>query len=409
MGHLFLSIVFSQNTITIMNNSRFYTLLQYFKEDVISEKEWRELQKMAKTGCFDDLLEDDILISLEKKGKKEKWTTDIEQEILIGIHTQIGKHKKGSGYKLWMAAAAVFLLMLTAGIIFIKSKSLPAITNIAYHKHDIPPGGNKAVLTLAGAEPIVLNDSTLNQLANQKGGPIIKAASGILVYKANSLAENSGAETGKDISNTISTPRGGQYQVILPDGTHVWLNAASSLKFPSAFKGEKRLVELHGEAYFQVTKNKRMPFVVHTDNQEVEVLGTHFNICSYADETTTKTTLLEGSVKLIVQAHEKILIPGEQGQTNRRTKEIKVMPVNIEDAIAWKNGYFVFNDEKLESIMLRVSRWYDVDYEFEGKQRDVSFLGVVERSKNISSLLKVLESTGNVHFKIEGRKIIVMP
>lgn len=392
-----------------MNNSRFYTLLQYFKEDVISEKEWRELQKMAKTGCFDDLLEDDILISLERKGKKEKWTTDIEQEILVGIHTQIGKHQKSSGYKLWIAAAAVFLLMLTAGIIFIKPKGLPAVTNIAYHKHDIPPGGNKAVLTLAGAEPIILNDSTLDQLAHQKGGPIIKAASGILIYKANSLAENSGTQTGKDISNTISTPRGGQYQVILPDGTHVWLNAASSLKFPSAFKGEKRLVELHGEAYFQVTKNKRMPFVVHTDNQEVEVLGTHFNISSYADETTTKTTLLEGSVKLIAQSHEKILVPGEQGQTNRRTKEIKVMPVNIEDAVAWKNGYFVFNDEKLESIMLRVSRWYDVDYEFEGKQRDVSFLGVVERSKNISSLLKVLESTGNVHFKIEGRKIIVMP
>ena len=169
------------------------------------------------------------------------------------------------------------------------------------------------------------------------------------------------------------------------------------------------MVELTGEAYFEVAKNKQMPFIVHTQNQEVEVLGTHFNISSYDDEKVTKTTLLEGSVKVIAQANQKVIKPGEQAQINRNVAAIKVLPVSIEEAIAWKNGYFVFNDEKLESIMQRVSRWYDIDYEFQGQQGNLSFLGVVERSKNISSLLKVLESTGNVHFKIEGRKIIVMP
>jgi transmembrane sensor len=297
---------------------------------------------------------------------------------------------------------------LTAGVIFFKSKdSLPVKINTLSHKYDIPPGGNRALLTLPGAGPIVLNDSSSRQLENRTGGSIVKAGSGILVYKANAQAGHSGTET--EIFNTISTPRGGQYQVILPDGTHVWLNAASSLRFPSAFKGEKRLVKLNGEAYFEVAKNKRMPFIVQTENQEVEVLGTHFNISSYTDETAPKTTLLEGSVKVTAQTGQKVLSPGEQAQTNKDTRMIKVMPVSIEDAIAWKNGYFVFNDEKLESIMHRVSRWYDVEYHFEGKQGDLSFLGVVERSKNISSLLKVLESTGNVHFKIEGRKIIVMP
>ncbi|NQX38278.1 FecR protein [Pedobacter steynii] len=389
-----------------MKSSRFYTLLQYFKEDVISEKEWHELQTMIKTGCFDQLLEDDLLISLAGKGKQEKWTADIEQEILAGIHAQISEHSNRSGYKLWIAVAAVFLLMSTAGIIFFKSKDpLPAKINTLSHKYDIPPGGNRALLTLPGGEPIVLNDSSIRQLKNQTGGSIVKAGNGILVYKANALA----GQAGKEMFNTISTPRGGQYQVILPDGTHVWLNAASSLRFPAAFKGEKRLVKLNGEAYFEVAKNKRMPFIVQTENQEVEVLGTHFNISSYADETATKTTLLEGSVKVTAQAGQKVLSPGEQALTNKDTRVIKVMPVSIEDAIAWKNGYFVFNDEKLESIMHRVSRWYDVEYHFEGKQGDLSFLGVVERSKNISSLLKVLASTGNVHFKIEGRKIIVMP
>jgi transmembrane sensor len=391
-----------------MKSSRFYTLLQYFKEDVISEEEWHELQTMIKTGCFDQLLEDDLFISLAGKGKREKWTADIEQEILAGIHAQISEPSKRSGYKLWMAVAASVLLMLTAGVIFFKSKdSLPVKINTLSHKYDIPPGGNRALLTLPGAGPIVLNDSSSRQLENRTGGSIVKAGSGILVYKANAQAGHSGTET--EIFNTISTPRGGQYQVILPDGTHVWLNAASSLRFPSAFKGEKRLVKLNGEAYFEVAKNKRMPFIVQTENQEVEVLGTHFNISSYTDETATKTTLLEGSVKVTAQTGQKVLSPGEQAQTNKDTRMIKVMPVSIEDAIAWKNGYFVFNDEKLESIMHRVSRWYDVEYHFEGKQGDLSFLGVVERSKNISSLLKVLESTGNVHFKIEGRKIIVMP
>lgn len=391
-----------------MNRARFHLLLQYFKEDIISEEEWHELLAMIKTGRYEDQLEDDILISLDSIGKRNNWTTDIEQEMWAGIQSKMHRHSKKSNYRLWMAAAAILLMMLGAGLIFFKSERLQSIkTNIAYKKQDILPGGNKAILTLPSGERVVLTDSTVNQLANQTGGSIIKAANGILVYKANSLAENS--ETGEAIFNTISTPRGGQYQVILPDGTHVWLNAVSSLKFPAAFKGGKRLVELNGEAYFEVAKNKEMPFIVHTENQEVEVLGTHFNINSYADEASTKTTLLEGSVKVTAKGNQKVLTPGDQAQINKNTKEIKVMPVSLEEAVAWKNGYFVFNDEKLESIMHRVSRWYDVDYEFEGKQGNLSFLGVIERTKNISSLLKVLESTGNVHFKIEGRKIIVMP
>lgn len=388
-----------------MNRARFHTLLQYFKENLISEEEWHELLAMIKTGRYDNQLEDDILISLDSMGKRNNWTTDIEQKIWAGIQTEIKTPSKRSNYKLWMAAAAILLMMLAAGIIFFKSEHLQSIKAItAFKKQDVLPGGNKAILTLPNGERVVLTDSTINQLANQTGSSIIKAANGILIYKANALAGN--PETGEA---TFSTPRGGQYQVILPDGTHVWLNAASSLKFPAAFKGKKRLVELSGEGYFEVAKNKEMPFVVHTENQEVEVLGTHFNINSYTDEASTKTTLLEGSVKVTAKGNQKVLTPGDQAQINKNTKEIKVMPVSLEEAVAWKNGYFVFNDEKLESIMHRVSRWYDVDYEFEGKQGDLSFLGVIERTKNISSLLKVLESTGNVHFKIEGRKIIVMP
>jgi len=391
-----------------MNKARFHILLQYFKENLISEEEWHELLAMIKTGRYEDQLEDDILISLDSVGKRNNWTTNIEQEMWAGIQAKMHGQSKKSNYRSWMAAAAILLMMLAAGLIFFKSEHLQSIKAItAFKKQDILPGGNKAILTLPNGERVVLTDSTINQLANQTGSSIIKASNGILIYKANVLAGNS--ETGEATFSTISTPRGGQYQIILPDGTHVWLNAASSLKFPAAFKGKKRLVELSGEGYFEVAKNKNMPFVVHTENQEVEVLGTHFNINSYTDEASTKTTLLEGSVKVRAKGNQKVLNPGDQAQINKNTREIKVMPVSLEEAVAWKNGYFVFNDEKLESIMHRVSRWYDVDYEFEGKQGNLSFLGVIERTKNISSLLKVLESTGNVHFKIEGRKIIVMP
>ncbi|WP_316818218.1 FecR family protein [Pedobacter nyackensis] len=393
-----------------MSKVRFYTLLQYFKEDLISEDEWHELRGMIKSGRFDDQLEDDVLISLDSKGKKEKWTRDIEQDIWAGIYAEIGKGSKKTNYRLWMAAAAVLLLVLTAGVLFLKSNHLPSgKVNTIAKNDDILPGGNKATLTLANGEHVALTDSTMNQLANQAGSSISKTANGILIYKANALASNSGTETGEVVFNTLRTPRGGQFQIVLPDGTHVWLNAASSLKFPAAFKGKKRQVELNGEAYFEVAKNKKMPFTVHTKNQEIEVLGTHFNVSSYDEETTTKTTLLEGSVKVVAQNNQRVLVPGEQAQINNSTKKIKVQLANVDEAIAWKNGYFVFNDEKLESIMQRVSRWYDVDCQFEGDLGNLSFLGEVERSKNISSLLKVLESTGNVHFKIEGRKIIVMP
>jgi ferric-dicitrate binding protein FerR (iron transport regulator) len=197
--------------------------------------------------------------------------------------------------------------------------------------------------------------------------------------------------------------------VTLPDGTQVWLNSASVLKFPTIFKGKRRVVELDGEAYFAVSKNKKMPFVVHTKDQDIEVLGTHFNVNSYADESATKTTLLEGSVKIVSQANQVMLFPGQQAQTNRNSSSINVMPVRVQDAIAWKNGYFVFNDEKLESIMRRIARWYDVEYQLKDELKDLSLLGIIERSKDISSLLKILESTGSVHFKIEGRTIIVMP
>jgi transmembrane sensor len=394
-----------------MNKSRLHTLLQKFKEDLISQQEWDELRTIVKSGRFDEQLDEDFLSLLNRKGDDEKWTTEIEQKIWAGIDAGKDKRSRRFIYNRWIAVAAMLLIVLTVGLVFFRSANLPAdnTVNRVISKPNIVPGSDKAILTLSNGRQIVLNDSTTGQLASQAGTLIAKTGTGQLIYTVDSSGISKPEKNIEEVFNTLTIPRGGQYQVTLPDGTQVWLNSASVLKFPAIFKGKRRVVELDGEAYFAVSKNKKMPFVVHTKDQDIEVLGTHFNVNSYADESATKTTLLEGSVKIVSQANQVTLIPGQQAQTDRNSSSINVMPVRVQDAIAWKNGYFVFNDEKLESIMRRIARWYDVEYQLKDELKDLSLLGIIERSKDISSLLKILESTGSVHFKIEGRTIIVMP
>lgn len=206
--------------------------------------------------------------------------------------------------------------------------------------------------------------------------------------------------------NLIETPRAGQYQINLPDGTKVWLNAASSLRYPSRFSGSKRIVALTGEGYFEVAKNKQHPFVVKTDRQEVQVLGTHFNINSYTDESSTNTTLVEGSVRVTtLDGKNRLLKPGEQSQL--KGDEIEVSDVDTENVLSWKNGDFVFKGDDFKSIMRKISRWYDVEVIYQGDFDDLKFGGYISRTKNISSVLSIMESTGKVHFNIKDKRITV--
>jgi len=208
--------------------------------------------------------------------------------------------------------------------------------------------------------------------------------------------------------NTISTPVGGQYTVVLPDGSKVWLNAASSLKFPTAFTGTERRVELTGEGYFEVAKNKHMPFKVNFNREEVEVLGTHFNISAYPDEAVTRTTLLEGSVRISKNNIKKILVPGQQAISSMQTGGFNIAEVNTDEAIAWKNGLFLFHNENIRSIMKKIARWYNVDVNYQGSFTNQEYGGRISQSKNLSEILKNLELTGTIHFKIEGRRVTVM-
>jgi transmembrane sensor len=210
------------------------------------------------------------------------------------------------------------------------------------------------------------------------------------------------------VYNTISTPRGGQYQLMLADGSKVWLNAASSLRFPASFVGKERKVELLGEAYFEVAKNAKMPFKVKVNGMEVEVLGTHFNINSYENESTIRTTLLEGSVKINKNNSSSLLKPGQQAQMNK-AGEIKIInDADVEEAIAWKEGKFQFDRADIHDIMRQLTRWYDVDVEYKGTVSS-HFGGTISRDVNLSQVLNMLHLTGEVKFQVEDRKVVVMP
>lgn len=303
----------------------------------------------------------------------------------------------------WVAAAVAVLVIGIGSYYFSSHPGELGGAKLGYNKGEhILPGGNKAVLTLSDGSQIELDDLANGEIAKESGVKITKTADGRLLYTV-----REGLSHVKPAFNTITTPKGGQYQIALPDGTMVWLNAASSLKYPSSFTGKDRLVTLVGEGYFEVAKDKKRPFKVETTQQEVEVLGTHFNINAYDDEEGVKTTLIEGSVKVKLPSNKSAMLkPGEQSLVST---DIKISPVDANSAIDWKQGLFWFNDESIYSIMRQFSRWYNIEVEYKGDVSNVRFGGQVSRMKNLSQVLRIMELTKSVQFRVEGNKIIVMP
>jgi transmembrane sensor len=270
--------------------------------------------------------------------------------------------------------------------------------------NEIRPGGNKAVVTLSDGSSINLEKALNDTLSKQGSTSLIKLADGQLSYK--SMKEG----TAVNLFNSVATPRGGQYQLLLSDGSVVWLNAASSIRFPVEFTGRERVVELNGEAYFEIVKNESMPFKVRMANKAiVEVLGTHFNINAYTDESSINTTLLEGSVKVtgLVHNNSRIIVPGQQVQLDADGRIQINKQANGEQVIAWKNGIFNFHHADLEMALRQIARWYDVDIVFEGPILQKKFNGEMQRTLNLSQVVKLLEKSA-VYCRIEGKKLIVV-
>lgn len=431
-----------------------YLISRYFN-NTITREELNELLALAQSGEYDDDLTNALLqqweaARVEKKDTNIDWDGKLEAmfEQYRAPVVEVPVIRRIKWYR--FAAAAVLLLMMGAGIYYTlrtNSNNIVVVSPDRKQSADtvtLNPGTSGAVLTLDDGKQIVL-DSAGNGLLATQGGTVVMNHSGSIMYN------DAVASTAKTIYNTLSTSRGKQYRLELPDGTRVWLNAASSIRFPTAFPNDMRRVEITGEAYFEVRplpaspggggEGAKVPFVVAFTTPagsagEVQVLGTHFNINAYDDEAAVKTTLLEGKVRVVKREsasakasadksangkREKdnelavVLKPGEQAvlaahlplATNHSPLTIDHSP-DIEAVIAWKNGYFSFSETDMATLMRQIARWYDVEVEYAGAIPNRKFGGEISRNSNAAQVLKIMEES-DVHFKIAGRKIIVMP
>ncbi len=348
----------------------------------------------------------------------ENEISDFTEDELVAsrerLHTNMLELTRSSNpvlvWKRYLSAAAILIFVSFSTFFFLKEQTSIVTKDPGNAINEIRPGNNKAVLTLADGKKITLNDFGNGEIAEQQGIKVIKSADGQLIYTLSNPKDFSNST----LYNTIETPMGGQYQVNLPDGSRAWLNSGSYLRYPIKFSGKERKIEISGEVYFEVAKMEGIPFKVQAGEQTIEVLGTHFNVMAYTDEASINTTLVEGSVKVTNGKKSTIIIPGQQSRL--KNGEFEVLSVDIDEAIAWKNGFFVFKNENLESMMRKISRWYDVEVVYQGNIVDKSFGGKISRSRNISEVLKILESTGSVHFEVipgssesNERRVIVMP
>jgi transmembrane sensor len=358
----------------------------------------RELENEQEIGSFS---EEDLRNSLTGSFNAIKSKLESEK---INIVTPVVPLIKRNWFRL--AAAAVFVLAVIGVYLLVNQQpvELPVAKSDQHITNDILPGGNKAVLTLSNRSDINLESVSNGTIVTEGDTKISKLNDGQLVY--NTLEE----KPTQVLYNTVTTPRGGQYQLLLADGSKVWLNSASSIRFPVSFNGNERRVEVSGEAYFEVAKNPSMPFKVDVNGKnEIEVLGTHFNINSYTDEGSIKTTLLEGSVKVtsLKTRESKLITPGQQAQLNT-DGQITINKADPDKVMAWKNGYFNVDGADTKTVMQLLSRWYDVDVVYEGAIPQREWGGDIEKNLKLSQMLKILEKN-DLHFRLDGRKLVVLP
>lgn len=383
-----------------MKNRHIRTLLKKYLDGKTSAKE---------NYLLDSFIEDQLLSNSwdisaeEKKILGADLKNKIDQKLSVdGSYSLKNKNLSNEkGRKLWpiIAVAAMITIISLTALYFIRIRKQESEAKFTT---DIKPGKNQALLTLADGRKINLSTSINGELANVDGISVKKTEHGELVF---SIAKSIYSKKPNQ-RNMLETPLGGQYKVNLADGTQVWLNAGTTLKFPNQFNGSRRTVELDGEAYFEVAKDHAHPFWVKSGSQNIEVLGTHFNINNYRNEPHIKTTLLEGSIKLDNGYIQKLIEPGEQATLTGNAFEVKSVDPAL--AVDWKNGEFRFKNENLKSIFRKLSRWYDVDFIIENRSTQLpNFTGSVSRFDQISVILKMLEETGNVKFHINGKVITV--
>lgn len=376
-------------------------LLQRFLDNNCTPGETEELFDFLQQDASNRLLLEEMSASFGSPAQQDvgPWRDRVREKLLLATQPV----KVVPFYKKWLpkvAAAVLLLAIATIGWQYYRTaKNVTPLSSLANTRPDPLPGGNKAMLTLANGATVVLDSAANNAIPSQGATKVIRI-NGQLKYEAGQAANDA------VVFNTLTTPRGGQYKVELPDGTLVWLNAASSLRFPTAFTGGERTVILNGEGYFEVAHRNNMPFKVQLGSGVVEVLGTHFNIMAYPNETKVRTTLLEGAVKVTHNTHAARLVPGQQASWMADGSNITVITADTDEAVSWKEGYFQFNRALLADVMRQLQRWYNVEVRYEGSTSKREFWGKIPRNVRLSEALKILELS-SVHYSMKNDTIII--
>lgn len=386
-----------------METQHLEELIKKYNAGLCSEAEKKWLEEWYQT--FEWNKSKNIPAMELQRLKEEAWSAIVSQKNATekDRNYQVSTNKKVFRIRWWYYAAAVLIIISLTTLLkptAVKQTSPPVVAVKKPVINDIPAGTSKAILVLGDGSSVSLDSAAVSQL-KEGDGTVIDKQYGKLVYN------RTGNATSPVLYNTLRIPRGAEYQLVLPDGSKVWMNAASSLKFPTRFTGAERKVFLSGEAYFEITKNAKMPFRVVTDDAiEVEVLGTHFNVKAYEDENDVKTTLAEGKVKIKKDENNITLSPSQQGVWKKKTQGLTVKEVDAEKEIAWKNGIIEFNDDELPYIMRQLSRWYDVDISFEGAIPKGTYNGAIPRKATLSEVMQILKIAG-VKYWLDNKKLVV--
>lgn len=382
-------------------------LLEKYKRRDITPEEYLQLMQAVQDDAYTAAIKADIMETLYSETPDMGWDNGQATALLEGIfsegttETRRLRVVKRRRLVYGSVAAAIAAGMITTAVYYVSATRKQVTPVVAVKQAPLLPGSNKAMLTLADGTTIPL-DSAQNGALAQQGNMQITNKNGTLSYNGSGAGE-------KVMYNTVVTPHGGQYQLTLADGSRVWLNAASSIRFPTAFNGKDRDVEITGEAYFEVAQQANKPFHVKVNEMQVNVLGTSFNIMAYQDEQTIKTTLVEGAVQVKHGNDASILKPGHQASLSDRNDHFEIAPADMEQTLAWKEGKFRFRNTNIRHIMRQLSRWYDIDVKYQGDVSDIDLTGVISRREEAGKLLAALEATQRVQFEVSGNNVTVRP
>jgi len=385
-----------------MPDIRLQYLLEIYFKGTASQQETMELMRILEKEEFNEDLQS-LLDGMWSRflPEEEAWTEEKKAEQFDEVLHKVALHqvpvKRMNNWYRVAAAAVVGGIVATAAFFYTTNHATVQKPEIIVAKkvvNDIPPGKDRAILTMQDGTKVDLDSLQKNSAA----------AYGFQKKNGNEIAFNE-ASSQTITYNTLATPKGGKYKLMLPDGSMVWLNAASTLRFPTAFQGSSREVTLTGEAYFEIAENAKQPFHVKVNDMDVQVLGTHFNVMAYDDESTVNTTLLQGSVKVSQGSRSNILKPGQLSAIDKEGA-MKISEADVEETMAWKNDLFVFRSYDFKKVMRQVERWYNVTVEYKSKIPEGKYSGMIGRNNNISQVLNILKASG-ISFKINDNTIVV--